>query len=561
MRDDDRYPALRAWLEHSDESYHLDVPSEEVRASLLAWYECNRRRLPWRGDPPPYNGSTAGINSASAGASTAAAAAVSAAVAQPAAARPVSTYGVWVSEIMCQQTRVEAVIPYWLAWMEAFPTVEVLAAASEEEVNAKWAGLGFYRRARMLHEGSRQVVNELGGQLPTTVDGLMRIKGIGRYTAGAIASISADVAAPIVDGNVLRVLSRLCAISASAKEPAFCADGKLAWRLAQQLVEAGGGERAGDFNQALMECGATLCAPGGSGTDARDPLRPFYRSTQIGRDAHRAHRAGELEGLLDAAAAAAADGLGVFSSPVCKQGATEFMEGLRKAAAADTEEEAAAAVHALLPLAARKKARREERLAMLALHHSAEGAAAAGNGPSGASRWLLVKRPADGLLANQWEFPHATVATHPEELPDDPGKGARAEAIDALIIAAGVADEGGVVARAALPDTVEHIFSHVRHTMHIEHAPAAPADADSATGEPWTRRGRTYCWMGEERMAEVGVTAGVKKVIAAVIASTKPGSKAAAKGKPGTKRKAAATEAAGAPQQQKLSAFFAKKSE
>jgi len=573
MRDDDRYPALRAWLEQSDESYHLDVPTEEVRASLIAWYETNRRRLPWRGDAPPYNGSTAGINSASAAASTAAAAGSPQA---PQAAQPVSTYGVWVSEIMCQQTRVEAVIPYWLAWMEAFPTVEALAAASEEDVNAKWAGLGFYRRARFLHEGSRQVVNEHGGQLPTTVDGLLRIKGIGRYTAGAIASISAGVAAPIVDGNVLRVLSRLCAISASAKEPAFCADGKLAWRLAQQLVEAGGGERAGDFNQALMECGATLCAPGGSGTDARDPLRPFYRSTQIGRDAHRAHKAGELEDLLDAAAAAAADGRGVFSRAACKQGATEFMEGLRTAAAAESEEAAAAAVHALLPLAPRKKARREERLAMLALHRSAGGegeGGAAGDGPSAASRWLLVKRPADGLLANQWEFPHATVASHPDELPDDPGKRARAEAIDALLVAAGVADDeggGGGVARTALPDTVEHIFSHVRHTMHIEHAAAAaaaPADADATTtGKPWTRRGRTYCWMGEERMAQVGVTAGVKKVIAAVLASAKPGGgKAAAKGKPAAKRKAAAaaaTDAAEAPQQQKkLSAFFAKKSE
>ena len=100
MRDDDRYPALRAWLEHSDESYHLDVPSEEVRASLIAWYDTNRRRLPWRGDPPPYNGSTAGINSASAASAAAAAAAASSP--QPAlqAAQPVSAYGVWVSEIM-----------------------------------------------------------------------------------------------------------------------------------------------------------------------------------------------------------------------------------------------------------------------------------------------------------------------------------------------------------------------------------------------------------------------------------------------------------------------------
>ena len=189
----EKYPAISRFLEHSDDSYHCDVPFEDVRTALLDWYSQNRRRLPWRGDAPPYNGSTAGIN---AGGSKAAAAAATAATSPPAAlaespTTAVSAYGVWVSEIMCQQTRVEAVIPYWLAWMEAFPTVEALAAASEEEVNARWAGLGFYRRAKMLHEGSQQVVRELGGALPTTVDGLLKIKGIGPYTAGAIASISA----------------------------------------------------------------------------------------------------------------------------------------------------------------------------------------------------------------------------------------------------------------------------------------------------------------------------------------------------------------------------------
>ena len=262
------YPALRAFLEHDSEAYHLEGPTDEMRSALLEWYGQNRRRLPWRGAPPPYNGSTAGINSAAASASTAPAAPAST-PATPVA--PVSAYGVWVSEIMCQQTRVEAVIPYWLAWMEAFPTVEALAAAGDEEVNARWAGLGFYRRARFLHEGSQQVVADFGGVVPTTVDELMSIKGIGRYTAGAIASICGGAAAPIVDGNVLRVAARLRAVAASAKEPAYCADGKLSWAIATQLVEAGGGVRPGELNQAIMELGATLCAPGGSGTHPRDP--------------------------------------------------------------------------------------------------------------------------------------------------------------------------------------------------------------------------------------------------------------------------------------------------
>ena len=249
-KQDDRYDALQGFLDHSDVAYHMDVDAEQVHSSLLAWYAQNRRRLQWRGDPPPYNGSTDGF----------AAAAARPSPAPPPATEKVSAYGVWVSEIMCQQTRVEAVIPYWLAWMEAFPTVHALAAASEDEVNAKWAGLGFYRRARMLHEAAKQVVREFGGELPTSVEELKRIKGIGPYTAGAIASIVGGIPAPIVDGNVLRVASRLCGIAANPKEGAFSGDGKLAWAIAEKLVEAGGGARPGEFNQALMELGATYCA-------------------------------------------------------------------------------------------------------------------------------------------------------------------------------------------------------------------------------------------------------------------------------------------------------------
>eukprot|EP00900_Chrysochromulina_parva_P014759 jgi/Chrpa1/23284/Chrysochromulina_OHIO_Genome00026531-RA len=240
-----RYPSLSAFLAHNTEAYHIDrLPADEVRAALLRWYDANRRRLPWRGDPPPYNGSTAGINTvhpaATAGKAAAAAASTAAAATGTTVdlggGTPVEPYGVWVSEIMLQQTRVEAVIPYWCAWMEAFPTVEALAAASEEQVNSRWAGLGFYRRARMLHEGSQQVVREHGGKLPETVEGLMRLRGIGRYTAGAIASVCFGVPAPIVDGNVLRVLSRLCGVACSPKDGPFASDSGLAWTLAERLV-------------------------------------------------------------------------------------------------------------------------------------------------------------------------------------------------------------------------------------------------------------------------------------------------------------------------------------
>lgn len=113
----------------------------------------------------------------------------------------ISAYGVWVSEIMLQQTRVEAVIPYYIKWMKSFPTVQSLASATEDEVNAHWAGLGFYRRAKLLHTGAKLVSEEYNGELPKTVNELMKISGIGRYTASAIASIAFGVQVPVVDGN------------------------------------------------------------------------------------------------------------------------------------------------------------------------------------------------------------------------------------------------------------------------------------------------------------------------------------------------------------------------
>lgn len=113
----------------------------------------------------------------------------------------ISAYGVWVSEIMLQQTRVEAVIPYYIKWMKSFPTVQSLASATEDKVNAHWAGLGFYRRAKLLHTGAKLVSEEYNGELPKTVNELMKISGIGRYTASAIASIAFGVQVPVVDGN------------------------------------------------------------------------------------------------------------------------------------------------------------------------------------------------------------------------------------------------------------------------------------------------------------------------------------------------------------------------
>jgi len=189
----------------------------DVAADVIRWYRDNRRELPWRRTRDPY--------------------------------------AVWVSEIMLQQTRVETVVPYWERWMGRFPTVQALAAAPLDDVLAAWAGLGYYSRARNLHAGAREVVTDWGGSVPGRVDALLEIPGIGRYTAGAIASIAFGQPAPLVDGNVARVLARLFAIDEDVKSAAGSAR---LWALAADLVPAGA---AGDFNQGLMELGATVCTP------------------------------------------------------------------------------------------------------------------------------------------------------------------------------------------------------------------------------------------------------------------------------------------------------------
>lgn len=187
-----------------------------VRSALLRWYDDNRRDLPWRAAPGE---------------------------------RP-DPYAVWVSEAMLQQTRVETVRPYFAKWLESFPNLETLAAAPEDSVLKAWEGLGYYSRARNLHRAVREVVARYGGAVPADIDSFRALPGVGRYTAGAVASIAFGQEAPVVDGNVRRVFARML----DKAEPG---DARL-WRLAERMVV---GERPGDLNQALMELGAIVCVP------------------------------------------------------------------------------------------------------------------------------------------------------------------------------------------------------------------------------------------------------------------------------------------------------------
>lgn len=187
-----------------------ETTREEIRSRLLDLFDRQRRDLPWRDEPDPYR--------------------------------------VWVSEVMLQQTRVESAIPYYERWIERFPTVESLADADRDEVLREWAGLGYYARARNLHRAARIVRDRFDGELPRTSPELRELPGVGAYTAGAIASIAFGEPAAAVDANARRVLARLFDV----EDPTV----SRIRRLAERLVPEG---RPGDFNQAVMELGATIC--------------------------------------------------------------------------------------------------------------------------------------------------------------------------------------------------------------------------------------------------------------------------------------------------------------
>jgi A/G-specific adenine glycosylase len=191
-----------------------------LAGSLTAWYRAHRRPLPWRGAADPY--------------------------------------AIWVSEVMLQQTRVDTVIPYYHRFLERFPTVEALAGADLADVLKAWEGLGYYTRARNLHRAAVEVAENLGGRLPDDPASLRRLPGFGPYMTGAVASIAFGRPEPVLDGNVIRVLARLLAIS---DPPAETATRRRLWDIARDLVRAVPEGAPGDFNQGLMELGATLCTP------------------------------------------------------------------------------------------------------------------------------------------------------------------------------------------------------------------------------------------------------------------------------------------------------------
>lgn len=214
----------------------VPIPNE-LPDLLLAWYDRSARVLPWRENPTPYR--------------------------------------VWVSEIMLQQTRVEAVKPYYERFLSELPTIEALAAADEEQLLKLWEGLGYYNRVRNMQKAARQVMELYSGEFPNTFEEIRKLPGIGDYTAGAISSIAFGIARPAVDGNVLRVTSRVTASYDDIQSPA------VKKRTEEEITKLIPKDRAGDFNQSLMELGATVCLPNGEPLCEECPLQHICKAHEL----------------------------------------------------------------------------------------------------------------------------------------------------------------------------------------------------------------------------------------------------------------------------------------
>ncbi|KAK7948024.1 A/G-specific adenine glycosylase [Apiospora aurea] len=497
-------------------SYHrpllLDIA--KGRASLLAWFDSvsASRAMPWR---------KAWIDPSSV---------PDAAVLREQLER--RAYEVWISEIMLQQTRVATVIDYWNKWMAKWPTIHDLAAADADEVLAAWRGLGYYSRATRIHEASKIVCesDEMQGLLPAEVEKLQaHIPGVGRYTAGAISAICFGRPAPMVDGNVLRVLSRQLGLLGDVKTDKAVID--LLWGAATALVEAVAqddeapstendghalSDRPGRWGQGLMELGATICTPNPNCSDCpvSSSCRAYDEGLKLATDSDKSTTRAIVPDIEDACTLcqsyeefALLDEAGqkpkpteTAKAPSQKQTSLQsffFTYAKAKKAASSPPDDAACMPiitnHAKkFPLKVVKKAIREEQTLVCAIRRE-DG------------HYLIHKRPEKGLLAGLWEFPSSILSDPSEAQPKSRKQIASRYVHDVLGLPAGDKRLKHVGELGSVP----WLFSHLKLTMHVHLFSVKDIDCESAptvtgtnTGSRWSNgieeesmgTGMRKCW-------------------------------------------------------------------
>ncbi|KAM9848928.1 adenine DNA glycosylase [Aulostomus maculatus] len=450
---------VNATLPSMYHSFHDPADVDVLRRQLLTWYDQERRELPWR----TLAMTEQDIN--------------------------IRTYAVWVSEIMLQQTQVATVINYYNKWMKVlltqcvlsssdfsgepcsylfvfqrWPTVHDLAAATLEEVNQMWAGLGYYSRGKRLYEGAQKVVSQLDGQMPGTVDSLLKqLPGVGRYTAAAIGSIALGHVTGAVDGNVIRVLCRLRAIGADSTGPAVT---EALWGLANTLVDP---ERPGDFNQAMMELGARVCTPKGPVCN-KCPIQSHchsYRKVHVRQE----RNSSKLLGKADMKTSTLPDIEDCMNSGTCPLCPTE-----------PWDDELGVQNFPRKP--AKKPPRVERTLTCVVIRRGEEGE----------DLLLLTQRPNKGLLAGLWEFP---------SLLEEESKGNHKGALCAEI---------SKILGTRLSDSpihyvgdVVHIFSHIHQTYVVYSLSLKDGDAQT--------QAENAQWLTRPALQEAAVSTGVKKIM------------------------------------------------
>jgi A/G-specific adenine glycosylase len=389
--------------------FNAEEEKGALRSSLQEWYQENRRLLPWRGD-----------------------------IVEGILPPPVSPYGILISEIMLQQTRVETVISYWNRWMNAFPNIESLSKASQEEVNALWAGLGYYRRAKALSDCAKILVEKHNGEIPNDYETLLSLPGIGPYTAGAISSIAFNSPQAAVDGNVIRVFSRLRALDEEGIQLE-----KLCRVIALDVVDP---DTPSIFNQALMELGATICKPTNPSC-AACPVKDLCLANRL--------------------VSAASDDIEAIASSQSPKSVTEY------------------------PRKVPKKPPVDLKFITVALHRASQP-----------SSYLFSRRPPNGLLANQWEFPCVGISIEQEPGLDD-WNGA-IKTVNSLL---GTTEVNGIQILRTHATPIVHIFSHQRHHMYL--LEALFPEGEIPCGE---LNEESLQWMSQEELSQKGITTGVKKI-------------------------------------------------
>uniref|UniRef100_A0A8C2ZRZ9 Adenine DNA glycosylase n=1 Tax=Cyclopterus lumpus TaxID=8103 RepID=A0A8C2ZRZ9_CYCLU len=417
-------------------SFHDPADVVLLRSRLLHWYHREKRELPWR---------TLAVTESDLN---------------------IRTYAVWVSEIMLQQTQVATVIDYYNKWMKRWPTVQDLAAATLEEVNQMWAGLGYYSRGKRLHEGAQKVVSELKGQMPHTVDSLLKqLPGVGRYTAAAVGSIALGQVTGAVDGNVIRVLCRLRAIGADSTSPAVT---EALWSQANILVDP---EGPGDFNQAMMELGARVCTPKGP-LCSQCPVQSHchsFRKVHVKQEKTSRKLLGKLNRKLSTLPDIE-DCANSETCPLCPSQPWDDELGVQN-----------------FPRKPAKKPPRVERtLTCVVIRPGVEGE----------DEYLLTQRPNKGLLAGLWEFPSLLQEKKSSEMKE---KRALCTQISGLL--------GTHLTESLFQyvGEVVHIFSHIHQTYVVQSVRLKAADAQT--------QAENAQWLTGSALQEAAVSTGVKKIV------------------------------------------------